>query len=695
MLNGIHQATRHAGVPLTIIQGPFQNYRIPALGAEQIAGWIVIHPPDESRANLAALCAAGAPVVTVPVPLAGVDCTLVQVDNRGGMCAAVLHLIEHGHRRIAFVDHGPYSWSQERYQGYCDALEQHGIAHDPALVIRMAATEQDGADLHRERGEHAARYLLERGLPCSALVNATDICALAALQVLQAAGHRVPEDMAVVGFDDMADAQYASPPLTTVRTQFDVIGRAAAEQLLAEIGTGQPAQPQIISVASTVLRRRSCGCNTLQDVLIDQAPDDATPTWQTTLTRQLVQVVLYPVPLDPGTPPAQLWPTVDVLVKALAGALEGQPAPSSVDIEAAWQQAVTLTENLEVLDMALSLLEDAAEQQLSASAATAQQRGATTRLLRQMRLELMRARLSYETSQKQHLNQLIQTSADVSMALINSETGSAQSLDWLRATPATWGCLAQWVDAGDQAPSALTIAGVYRRDKQPSIPIGQRYAATAFPPLAALPPSAQRGQDVTILFSIRSESRDWGMLAVCGWADQPLIAGTDTLALQAALLGATLARDTVLTTLTEQQETLRAAYEREHTLSQTVRELGSPIIPLLPHVLLVPLIGAIDSMRAQQITTAVLEQVSEQQAETVLLDITGVPIVDTQVANSLMHTTQAAMLLGARVIMVGIRPEIAQSLVGLGIDLHNLVSYSSLATAIHTLRLQGARFDLK
>ncbi len=689
MLSGIHQAARQAGVPLIVVQGALSDHPIPAFGADQVAGWIVLHPPELARANLLALCATGDPVVTVPVPLVGVDCTLVQVDNRGGMCAAVLHLIEHGHRRIAYVDHGPYSWSQDRYLGYCDALNQHGIALELALVLRMGVAEEDGADLHRKRGEHAAHYLVEHGLPASALVASTDTCALAAMQALQAAGYRVPEDVAVVGFDDVADAQYASPPLTTVRCQFDVIGHAAAEQLLAEIQSGLASRHQVVSAATTVLRRRSCGCNSLQDLLIDDATDDAAPSWQTSLIRQLVQVVRYPMPLDPGVPPEQIWPKAGVLVKALADVLAGQQPPAPAEIEAAWQQAVMLTENLEVLDMALTRLEDAAEQQLGA--ASAEQRVASTALFRQIRLELMRARLSYESAQKHYLDSLIQMSANVSRALLESEAGGAQSLDWLSKTPASWGCLAQWADVADGAPAALAITSVYHPQAAQSLTIGQRYPTTAFPPLAALPPSAQRGQDRTVLLPIRSGTRDWGVLVLCGWADQTLIVGTDNLTLQAALLGATLERDAVLTALTEQQETLRAAYEREHMLSQTVRELGSPIIPLLPHVLLVPLIGAIDSMRAQQITTEVLEQVSQQQAEVVLLDITGVPIVDTQVANSLLQTAQAAMLLGARVLMVGIRPEIAQSLVGLGIDLSVLVSYSSLASAIQALRLQESK----
>ena len=105
-------------------------------------------------------------------------------------------------------------------------------------------------------------------------------------------------------------------------------------------------------------------------------------------------------------------------------------------------------------------------------------------------------------------------------------------------------------------------------------------------------------------------------------------------------------------------------------------------------MLLVPLIGAIDSQRAQQIIGGVLEAIEEQRAQTVFLDVTGVPIVDTQVASSLIQTAQAAMLLGARVVMVGIRPEIAQSIVGLGIDLSHLKMYSDLASAISMLQLR-------
>jgi anti-anti-sigma regulatory factor len=273
------------------------------------------------------------------------------------------------------------------------------------------------------------------------------------------------------------------------------------------------------------------------------------------------------------------------------------------------------------------------------------------------------------------------------MALVGSSLNDAQSLGWLEHTPATWGCLGLWDDQAGSGGATLAIAGEYRRSSKPHLTIGQHMLATAFPPPAQVLTEVGQGQDLTILCPIRTQTREWGMLALRGWSGQLLITGADNLTIQATLLGATLDRNTALTALTEQQATLHAAYTRERMLSQTIRELGCPIIPLLRGVLLVPLIGAIDSQRAQQIISSVLEAIGEQRAQTVFLDVTAVPVVDTQVASSLIQTAQAAMLLGARVVMVGIRPEIAQSIVGLGIDLRHLTMYSTLASAISTLRL--------
>jgi len=113
-----------------------------------------------------------------------------------------------------------------------------------------------------------------------------------------------------------------------------------------------------------------------------------------------------------------------------------------------------------------------------------------------------------------------------------------------------------------------------------------------------------------------------------------------------------------------------------------LRELSTPIIPLTDHVVAMPLIGTIDSTRAQQVIETLLEGVASTRATTAILDITGVQVVDTQVANALLRAAQAVKLLGAQVVLTGIRPEVAQTLVGLGLDLSTIVTRSSLQSGI-------------
>jgi DNA-binding LacI/PurR family transcriptional regulator len=106
ILSVIHQITRQAGVPLLVIQAGLQDLRLPALGAKHVAGWMVVHHLDGDTANLAALVATGVPVVTVATAPEGIACASVVVDNRGDTRALVHHLIDHGHRQIAYIDHG-------------------------------------------------------------------------------------------------------------------------------------------------------------------------------------------------------------------------------------------------------------------------------------------------------------------------------------------------------------------------------------------------------------------------------------------------------------------------------------------------------------------------------------------------------------------------------------------------------------
>lgn len=110
----------------------------------------------------------------------------------------------------------------------------------------------------------------------------------------------------------------------------------------------------------------------------------------------------------------------------------------------------------------------------------------------------------------------------------------------------------------------------------------------------------------------------------------------------------------------------------------TLRELSTPLLPIAEDVLVMPLIGVVDTQRAQQFTEVLLQGVAAHRARAVILDITGVGVVDTGVANAIVRASQAVKLLGAQVVLTGIRPEVASTLVTMGASLGDIVIHSSL-----------------
>lgn len=133
-----------------------------------------------------------------------------------------------------------------------------------------------------------------------------------------------------------------------------------------------------------------------------------------------------------------------------------------------------------------------------------------------------------------------------------------------------------------------------------------------------------------------------------------------------------------------QAERERAQWQEQIIAAQAaaLAELSTPLIPLSDQVVVMPLIGALDSQRAQQVLDTLLRGVADMRAQIAILDITGVPLIDSQVANALMRAAQAVQLLGAQVVLTGIRPEVAQTLVSLHIDLSTIVTRSNLQSGI-------------
>jgi ABC-type sugar transport system substrate-binding protein len=159
----------------------------------------------------------------------------------------------------------------------------------------------------------------------------------------------------------------------------------------------------------------------------------------------------------------------------------------------------------------------------------------------------------------------------------------------------------------------------------------------------------------------------------------------------ANIVDATLESMSLLPTILKdllESNTAQVRLQREIIDAQRsmIKELSTPIIPISDQIVVLPLIGTIDSARALQIMESMLGAISARRSAALIIDITGVPVVDTGVANHLLQAARAAQLLGSMVILVGISPEVAQTLVQLGIDLSSIPTYSSLQFGLEYAR---------
>ena len=171
----------------------------------------------------------------------------VGATNWAGGLSAVQHLLGLGHRRIAVIG-GPVAMlcCQARLSGYSSALASAGIEVDPVLVRN--------GDFHHVGGYQAARELFELADPPTAIFAGSDEQAFGVAEAARVTGRRIPEDLSVVGFDDLAISRWFSPPLTTVRQPLVEMGRIAAEMLLAMIDGQEPRGRQVELATELVVR---------------------------------------------------------------------------------------------------------------------------------------------------------------------------------------------------------------------------------------------------------------------------------------------------------------------------------------------------------------------------------------------------------------------------------------------------------
>ena len=214
---------------------------------------LIIIPDDlteEQYHYVQDLIRSGYPVILTTAEKAG---PLIAVDNASGIRQAFQHLYQHGHRKIAFIagKSGRGGDSAERLAAYRAALREVGLSEDGRLIAF--------GEHRREDGRLAMETILETGAEFTAFIASNDLSALGAMEVLQESGKRVPEDVAVIGFDDILEARSHFPPLTTVRHPTFALGYQAVMTVLQAIRGGKSAHANR-RVATQLVIRQSCGC---------------------------------------------------------------------------------------------------------------------------------------------------------------------------------------------------------------------------------------------------------------------------------------------------------------------------------------------------------------------------------------------------------------------------------------------------
>lgn len=259
ILDGLIEVVHEKGLRLLIdiIKAQHQKEAyLQLVRSKRIDGVILSGPRFDDEA-LKLLEQEGFPTVIMG-QLPGMDGCSVDVDNCAAAQRAVNHLINLGHRRIACITNAAiyYTAAEERLQGYRQALEQAGIEYDPDLV-RYGDFDPDSG--YRKMVELLAGRASGKEAFTAAFI-ASDVVAFGAKAAIREGGLNVPQDIALVGFDDVPVARYTDPPLTTVKLPARELGRVAGDRLVRMID-GEKMPGTRVLLETQLVIRESCGAN--------------------------------------------------------------------------------------------------------------------------------------------------------------------------------------------------------------------------------------------------------------------------------------------------------------------------------------------------------------------------------------------------------------------------------------------------
>ena len=462
-----------------------------------------------NRQMLQRLRDAGKPVVLTHA-VDGFDAPLVLPNNRGSVHAAIDHLVAHGHRRIGFVGSTVQHDLRERYAAYLEAVDAGAVAQ-----AQFFPTD----DYLQKGGFTVAEAVARCPDRPTALVVATDRNALGLLDGLAAQGIRVPQDMAVVGLDNIEAGVFSTPSLSSVSLRFDQVGALAGRTLLDEIaglaagssatgrlGAEHPTSSLLTSrpSAPVVAVRGSCGCTTDLFTSSDapatraETPPDVLGSQLTGLLRDTLAYELSGQVVDD-----------DALAGALAAVehLTGAVAPTTAEIRSLLASLSLLSERPELLHRVANTISEYLQR--DESQPHAELTGLSTAL---WRLQAA-AYLHRSEGQERLLTEQFRIAAD----LLQASSEDPYDLSWLGSTHVRGGVLALWT--GDPADGLLQVVGVYDPESAMDEAVGATVRVTSFPPPGLIELARPDRREACFVVPVQTAEHRWGLLSVVGDID--------------------------------------------------------------------------------------------------------------------------------------------------------------------------------
>jgi DNA-binding LacI/PurR family transcriptional regulator len=253
MLGSITRACVTRGYDLLVsFQQASEDWNADYVDANRADGFIFLGYGDYVTyvEKLNRLTEVGAHYITWGPVLPGQPGLSIGCDSFNSACKATKHLLKLGYRNIAFIgdisEHSPEF--SARYEGYCKALKAEGIEVNPLLQV--------DAETFEDSGYQAIKILQKRGVEFDAVFGASDLIAIGCMMALEESGYIIPDDIAVMGFDDIPISAYTHPPLSTVRQDTNKAGELLVESLL-DLISGEEVEPQLLPAELIV--RGTCG----------------------------------------------------------------------------------------------------------------------------------------------------------------------------------------------------------------------------------------------------------------------------------------------------------------------------------------------------------------------------------------------------------------------------------------------------